>query len=139
MKNQTRSVLFVAFILIFASSSAAKVKPLVPAAPIPTIAPAAKTQASNDEVQGLVIAIRPSGFSPAEVDVTEGRYVVLVQNRSGIRNLTFRVDSESGERLHQVRPQELQWKKTFDLHPGRYVLSVVGHSSWRCLLTVTPR
>jgi len=94
---------------------------------------------SGQELLGLVIAIRPNGFSPSEFEITDGRYVVLVQNRSGLRELTFQLDREGGERLHQVRAQRSKWSKEFDLHPGTYVLSVVDHPEWQCLIKVKPR
>jgi hypothetical protein len=96
-------------------------------------------QVAPTEVKGLVIAIRPTGFVPPTLEVADGRYLFVVQNRSGIRDLTFRLDSEAGERLHEVHDQKLQWKKEFDLHPGTYVLSVVDHPTWRCLIKVKPR
>lgn len=108
----------------------------------PTLNPRAisPTQSgSSQELQGLVIAIRPSGFSPAEVEITDGRYVLVVQNRSGLRDLTFQFDRQGGERLHQVRAQRSKWSKQFDLHPGTYVLSVADHPEWQCLLKVKPR
>ena len=140
MKYQTRLVFVVAFLFVFSESSAAKLKQPVAVAPITTTQPAAaNAQAADDDTHGLVIAIRPSGFSPDQIEVTQGRYIVIVQNRSGIRDLTFRLERENGDRLHEVRPQELRWKKTFDLSPGRYLLSVVARPSWRCVLTVTAR
>ena len=96
-------------------------------------------QADQTSVKGLVIVIRPTGFVPPALEVTDGRYLFIVQNRCGIRDLTFRLESEAGERLHEVHDQKLQWKKEFDLHPGTYVLSVVDHPTWRCLIRVKPR
>ena len=73
-------------------------------------------QPDDQDVHGLVIAIRPTGFVPAEIEVTDGRYLFIVQNRSGIRDLTFRLDRETIARLHEVHDQKLQWKKEFDLN-----------------------
>lgn len=93
---------------------------------------------SGQELLGLVIAIRPNGFSPPEIEITDGRYVLVVQNHSGLRDLTFQLDREGGERLHQVQAQRSKWSKEFDLHPGTYVLSVVDHPEWQCLIKVKP-
>ncbi|SRR5258706_7976738 len=95
--------------------------------------------ADNANVHGLVFAIRPTGFDPAQVELEKGTYLFIVQNRCGIRDLTFRLDREAGARLHEVRDQRLQWKKQFDLNPGTYVLSVADHPEWRSVITVKAR
>lgn len=108
----------------------------------PTVAPVSSApvtlpeQSTEQDVQGLVIALRPNGFSPAEIEVTDGRYLFIVQNRVGVRDISFQLDREGGGKLHEVHDQKLQWKKEFDLHPGTYVLSVVDHPKWRCVITV---
>jgi len=96
--------------------------------------PASATDESD--IHGLVFAIRPTGFEPAEVEVAKGAYLFIVQNRSGIRDLDFRLDRQAGEKLHEVRDQRAQWKKQFDLKPGTYVLSIVDHPEWRSVITV---
>jgi hypothetical protein len=96
-------------------------------------------QSPDGDVQGLVIALRPSGFSPSEIEIAEGRFLFIVQNRCGIRDLTFRLDREGGERLYEVHDRKLQWKKEFDLSPGTYVISVVDHPEWSCLIRVKAR
>jgi len=98
-------------------------------------APAADTS----DVKGLVIAIRPTGFIPAQIDLTDGTYLFMVQNRCGIRDLTFRFDRDTGERLTEVHDQKLQWKKEFALYPGTYILSVVNHPQWRSVINVKPK
>ena len=90
-------------------------------------------------VEGVVFAVRPTGFNPPEVNLAKGRYLFIVQNRSGIRDLTFQLDREAGERLHEVHDQKLQWKKIFDLNPGTYMLTVAGHPEWRSVITVRDR
>jgi len=94
---------------------------------------------ADQDVQGLVIAIRPTGFVPSEIELTSGTYLFVVQNRCGIRDLTLRLDRDTGERLVEVHDQRSQWKKAFNLNPGTYVLSVVDHPKWRCVITVKPR
>ncbi len=96
-------------------------------------------QASQQDVKGLVIALRPTGFIPPTLEVTTGRYLFIVQNRCGIRNLTFRLDRDTGERLTSVNNQRLQWKQEFDLYPGTYLLSVADHPSWHCAIKVNAR
>jgi hypothetical protein len=113
-----------------------------PNIPSTTIAPVAKSpiflpdQSGEQDTQGLVIAIRPDGFVPSNIELTKGRYIFIVQNHSGIRDLTFRLDRDTGERIHELRSQKPKWKNAFDLQPGGYVLSVVDHSKWLCTIRV---
>ncbi len=105
--------------------------------PIIHVSPPANA-ADKSDVQGLVFAILPTGFIPADVELTDGRYLFIIQNRCGIRDLTFQLDRQTGGRLHEVHDQKLQWKKQFDLQPGTYVLSVVDHPAWRSVIKVKP-
>ena len=91
------------------------------------------------DVQGLVVALRPAGFTPSAFELTEGKYLFIVQNRCGIRGLTFQMFRDSGEKLHEVNDRKPQWKNQFDLHPGTYVLSVLDHPEWRCVIKVKPQ
>ena len=98
--------------------------------------PGAAVNADQSDVHGLVFAIRPTGFDPPQIELEKGTYLFIVQNRCGIRDLTFRLDREAGNKLHEVHDQKLQWKKQFDLNPGTYVLSVADHPEWRSVITV---
>jgi len=91
---------------------------------------------SQPDVQGLIVALRSNGFSPAAIVVADGRYLFIVQTRVRLRDLTYQLDREGGVKLHEVNDQKLQWKKEFDLQAGTYVLSVVDHPKWHCVITV---
>lgn len=108
---------------------------------VPIVVPRNSSLAADqiDDVRGLAIAIKPRGFEPAAVELPAGRYYLIVQNRCGIRDLTFRLERENGEKLHEVNDKKLQWKKEFDLHPGTYILSIVEHPAWRSLITIRPQ
>jgi hypothetical protein len=93
----------------------------------------------QSDVKGLVIALLPTGFDPAEIEIPKGRYLFHVQNRCRVRDLAYRLEFESGEQVHEVHDKKMQWKKEIDLHPGTYVLSVVDHPDWRSTIRVKPR
>lgn len=94
---------------------------------------------AQPDVQGLIIALRANGFSPAEIAVPDGHYLFIVQTRVRLRDLSYRLDRDGGEKLHEVQDQKPQWKKEFDLQAGTYVLSVADHPKWRCVITVKAR
>ncbi|MET0624141.1 MAG: hypothetical protein ABW250_14245 [Pyrinomonadaceae bacterium] len=84
------------------------------------------------------VTIRPTGFDPAEVTLPRGRFMLAVDNRTGLNQLTFRFDREGGGRLHEVRMtrEQLAWRKVVDPPPGSYVLTEINHPGWVCRITV---
>ena len=97
----------------------------------------ASSQNRRSDLIALVFTVRPIGFDPEEVEISAGRALIVVQNRSGRRDLSFRLQRENGEGLHSVEHDRLDWKHQLDLHPGTYVLSEDEHPEWRCRIRVT--
>jgi hypothetical protein len=88
-----------------------------------------------------VVAITPRGFEPAEVLLASGRSFLSVENRSGARGLTLRLDSEHGNRVREfTQPEdELDWADELNLTPGLYTLAVADHPGWVCRVVVNAR
>lgn len=110
--------------------------PPAPASPAPALtAPAANPSLLQVER----ITIRPTGFDPGEITRPEGRFVLAVDNRSGLRELTLRLSDGGGRRLREVRvPREQpSWRVTLDAPAGSYVLTEVDHPGWVCRVSVT--
>jgi hypothetical protein len=63
---------------------------------------------------------------------------LVVDNRTGLRELTFRLDREGAGRLREVRmPRErLSYREVFDPPPGVYVLTEAEHPTWVCRVRV---
>jgi|GEM_PF-3280677 len=103
-----------------------------------TVAPSVNA-ADRSNVEGIVFSVQPYGIEPSEVNIAKGSYLFIVQNRTNVRDLTFRIDRQAGGRVHEVRGQKLQWKKIFDFNPGTYELTVADHPEWRSVITVRAR
>jgi hypothetical protein len=74
------------------------------------------------------------------VEVPAGKYLLVLQNRSGKRDLTFRVATEAGAGLYEAGTQQrLDWKRQLELRPGSYVLTEASHPEWQCAVRVTSR
>jgi hypothetical protein len=110
-----------------------------------TVAPTAVWPASDNPsdrpLSVLRLTLGPEGFSPAEVTVARGRLLLVVYNKSGLEEVTLRLDREGGGRLHESRAKGRgsRWAEVFDPAPGRYVLGVADRPEWRCEITVEPR
>jgi hypothetical protein len=92
-------------------------------------------------VETELITVRSTGFEPAEITRPQGRVFFEVDNRSGLSEINLRLDSEHGNRLHQVRVkrEQLDWYQELDLQPGRYLWTEADHPDWVCRITVTAR
>jgi len=100
---------------------------------------ASPSGAKRKALEAEIITIRPNGFEPDELSRPKGRFILMVDNRSGIADVELQLDRETGARLHQVSvpSDEQDWNDEFDLPPGQYVLREAGHPEWSCRITIT--
>jgi hypothetical protein len=85
------------------------------------------------------VTIRPTGFDPAALTLRGGRFILAVDNRSGLEEVALAVTSESGPRVHEARVHRnrLDWRQQINLPPGHYTLTEADHPEWVCRITVT--
>ena len=90
-------------------------------------------------LESELITITTIGFDPAEVTRPAGRFILAVDNRSGLEEVTIVLRDEGGHELLRERvPREtLDWSSTVDLASGSYLLSEADHQTWGCRLTLT--
>lgn len=83
--------------------------------------------------------INSSGFEPAGIAHSRGRFRVVVQNRSGEGALDLRLDGEQSSRWREEHTlgQIQGWIATVELEPGTYTITEARHPAWVCRLTVT--
>lgn len=91
----------------------------------------------DDEPQVLSLQVTPSGFEPGETIVPRGKFLILVQNRSGNRDLSFYLIRENQERLAESDPQKRDWNAKVQLGPGTYILGETNHPEWQSIIRVT--
>ncbi len=92
-------------------------------------------------LEAELVVIRPGGFEPATITRPVGRFVLVVHNRSGSREIAVRLDRERGDRLREIRfpSKKLKWSDELNLPPGRYVLTGPNNPGWSCVITITPK
>lgn len=126
----------------YAAASARAWLPLPSAgSPVAAAPPARQDGAGQDESEAEVIVLLPGGFEPTEVTRPHGRFLLVVNNRTGLEQVELRLERESGGgRLHEVRLSEgrLRSKQYEDLTPGTYLLTEADHPDWLCRITITP-
>lgn len=97
-------------------------------------------QTADEGDEAELITILPSGFEPAEITRPRGKFLLVIDNRSGLGDVTWRLDREAGGRLHEVRLSggRLHSGQFEDLPPGTYLLTEAGHLDWTCRIRITP-
>lgn len=92
-------------------------------------------------LQVELVTITPRGFEPAAISRSGGRFLLSVDNRSGLDEVTLRIDRVAGDRLREARVprKELDWSEVADLTPGQYVLTEASHPQWVCRFTIAER
>jgi len=106
------------------------------------LGPTVSQQSTDDpsEVpQGLHFELKPFGFLPAETEISAGKYMLLLQNRSGAKDLNFTLERENQGRVAKSPEQRRDWSEKVHLTPGTYILSEVDHPEWKAVIRVTPR
>ena len=107
---------------------------------MPPPMPRNRTAEGQEAVEAEVIALRPSGFEPAEITRPAGRVLVAVSNQTGAADAVLRLSKEGDKRAHEVRLSKSKrlWRKVVELAPGDYTLTEASHPEWTCRIVITP-
>jgi hypothetical protein len=118
---------------------------------------AAQEQNDTPEAPETValLTILPTGFEPSSLTVPPGRFLLIVNNQTGLDGITLRLESQteadpvpillqkSGNEPELMEPQvtitkeHLEWDSILDLPAGNYVLTETEHPKWYCSIAVT--
>lgn len=100
----------------------------------------AHSDKTSSRVETEVVTVRLDGFDPKQITRPSGKFLLAVDNRSGLDVILLTLRVEQGVLLHQVTvPKEtLDWAQGLDLSPGRYLLREENNPDWVCTLTIIP-
>jgi hypothetical protein len=103
--------------------------------------PETVAQSSRERVEAEIVTLRPHGFEPKEIKRPAGHFLLSVDTRSGLKEVTWQLDRVAGSRLREVRVSrnKLDWRELVDLTPGTYKLTEASHPNWVCTITLTNR
>jgi hypothetical protein len=87
-----------------------------------------------------MISVNPDGFQPARLTRPAGRFLLGINNRSGLKELTFHLTREDGRLMQEARvnPKQPKWRSIVTLPVGRYRLTETEHADWVCDIVITP-
>jgi len=98
-------------------------------APAASAAPL-QVQSSVARLEMERVTITPTGFEPNQITRGPGRFLLAVDNRSGLDDLALRLDGQIARLLTQrVSRRKASWREVLDLVPGDYALSEANHCS----------
>ncbi|MGH9908268.1 MAG: hypothetical protein ACRD8U_22105, partial [Pyrinomonadaceae bacterium] len=71
-------------------------------------------------IGGESITLTPRGFQPVEISRGPGRFVLNINNRSGVHEVTFVLTHEAGNRMREMQfaRGKLSSRELLDLPPG---------------------
>lgn len=103
--------------------------------------PSAALVQNRERVEAELITIEPHGFEPARITRSQGRFLLGIDNRSGLENIQLRLERAEGGRVPalEARNRRLSWREEVDLPPGQYVIRATNQHEWSCLITITSR
>jgi methionine-rich copper-binding protein CopC len=94
----------------------------------------------SNGLQRELITIRQTGFDPEEIKRAPEAFLLAIDNKSGLGQLTLRITREDGLRVHEssLSPERFKVREKINLPPGEYLLTALDHPDWLCRLTITP-
>ena len=103
--------------------------------------PGSSLDQKSNQVEAEVVTITPTGFEPATIRRPQGRFLLAVDNRSGLSDVPLYWERETGARLNSTptRTGKLRWRDIIDFPPGTYILRAANDESWRCRITLAPQ
>ena len=108
-------------------------------APLDQTASSSLSTPAQKAIAGELITLTSNGFEPASVTRVKGKFVLAVDNRTGLDGVSFDLSRANGasERQKRLSDRRVRWREVVDLPPGNYVLRVSGHPEWSCHINVT--
>lgn len=87
-----------------------------------------------------MVSVGPDGFRPTSLTRPAGRFLLGINNRSGLKELTFRLTREDGMLMQEARvnPKQPNWRSLVNLPVGTYQLTEISHADWACTIVITP-
>lgn len=94
----------------------------------------------SERLAAEVIRLTPNGFEPSEITRPKGRFLIHVENRTVLTEISLSLSREAGGREHGARLlKKRKWVEMVNLAPGRYLLTEESHPEWSCRITITPQ
>lgn len=107
-------------------------------APVQVPATFDQTGEAGPEVKLVLLALLPEGFETSEMQLAPGDYVFIIGNRTGLTDVSVRLDREALERVAAVTlgGRQRDWKQRMKLTTGTYLVTANDNPDWTCRIIV---
>jgi hypothetical protein len=83
------------------------------------------------------ITLRSTGFEPNEIGRPAGRFLLAIDNVTGMGEMSFHLLNQSGALLRDFPANgRFRLRQVIDLPTGRYALVESKHPNWVCRITI---
>ncbi len=99
-----------------------------------------RSQSRAYEVEVELVTLQPFGFEPAAIQRSKGKFVLLVDDRSGRESSSFQLQRDQGDRLKELKTHRKTSEQfmVVDLPPGKYFLTDVHNPTSTFQITIEP-
>ena len=118
-------------------------RPTVEATSIQPLPLAAPARGQTEGLQVELVTIHPYGFEPEELTLAKGRFLLAIDNRSHLDEVSVQLLSPGGAQGTMARAPvtrmprgNMNWNRMVDLPPGEYLLTEENHPQWTCKITI---
>lgn len=111
--------------------------------PVPTVATeisaTVQTTTNPSPVKVISITVNPDGFSPSDVEVPEGLYLVDINDRTGLPEINVQLGNLNTKKLKEAKPAKdkqgrilkmQDYRGLFSLENGQYTITEANHPKW---------
>jgi hypothetical protein len=101
----------------------------------------AQQNPERTRIETELITVYPHGFEPGRIERRAGPCFLAIDNKSGIKELTIRLDRVGGGRLKEAKTKKDKYRlrEILDLTPGQYLLTEQDRPTWKCEIVITAR
>lgn len=135
---------FISVVTLWASSKRGSPNPLPSGVVAQTFAPDVRpnqgaVSPAPSSISVETVTLTPQGFEPAEITSSADKFVLGVDNRIMIKELSLELLRENGPKVRQFKMAkgQIRLRKLVNLPAGRYTLQVIDHPEWRCSIVVS--
>jgi len=126
-----RRSIFPSTVVSSASVSAVKSEAVTPVA--------AQRQRTIANMEAELVTVTPHGFEPREITRPQGAFLLLIDNRSGLKSVEAQLNLAALKVLDlTISREQPNWSDVLNLQPGIYLLTEINHPGWLCRVTITP-
>ena len=85
--------------------------------------------------------MRPHGFDPQRINRPVGPFLLAIDDRSGLNQLTLYIERGLGNKSKdiQILRRKPEYREMIDLSSGDYSLKEKNHPGWVCVITISQK